>query len=214
MNGRFLDTKNESLIVRFLIYATIFYLVRNVIRNGAKQATQNAVAAGDNNALIAVEMRQAMNPSGTAWMMSFDLTDKEALFNCARKITDFAAVSRAYTDLYDSDLITDLQEELGADGFAQFQAYLGKGGATGRFYCVADGAPAYEVTNVDTSKDPIGSIGGVVKTYSLGERIDAEYVIDLGKGSKDGESFLLFKGSKWLFFDMYFVIQAKNLVLK
>lgn len=214
MDGRFLDTKNESLIVRFLIYLTIFYLVRSVIKNGAKQATQNAVASGDTNALIAVELRQAMNPTGSSWMMSFDGTDVETVFNCAKKTTDFAGVARAYKDLYDSDLITDLQDELSITDFAQFQAFLGKGGASGKFYAIVEGTPAYEVTGIDLSKDPIGKIGGVLKAYKLGEVIDAEYVQDLGKGSVNGESFLLFKQTKFWVIDTYFVIQNKNLVLR
>lgn len=214
MQRRYLTAQNETLVVRFIVIVVAYFILRSIIKRAAKDATQEQVAAGDVNALIAVEMRQAMNPSGSAWFMSFDGTEVETLFNSARKCTDFSQVSRAYKNLYNADLINDVQDELSTTDFAQFQALLGIGGAKGYYYSVAEGVPAYEVLNVDLNKQPIGNIGSVIKAYKLGERIDGDFVQELGKGSESGSTFLLFKDTNFWFFDYYYVIEAKNLILR
>lgn len=209
---RFLSDKNETLVVRFLIALALYFLIRSMIKRAAKEQTQNAVLSGDANALYATELRQAMNPTGVSWMMSFDLTDKEAIFNIARKITDFKAVANNYANLYDSDLLTDLQEELNATDFAQFQALLGKGGAIGRYFAKV-ATTSFEVNNYNPDQNQVGTIGSVLKTYKQAELIDAQFVEVLGKGSA-GTEYVLFKDSKFYFIDEYFVIRASDLILR
>lgn len=212
-NNRYLTPKNETTVTRFVIAIVLYFLLRSIIKRGAKQATQDAILSGDNNALVAVEMRQAMNPSGTSWLMDFDGTDTDALFNSARKATDFPAVARAYANLYDADLLTDLQNELSPAQFAQFQALLGKGGATGKYYVSYPIADAFEVSGGDTDTPRISSTTPI-KTYNQGEMIEGDFVSLVARASPTGNEYLLFKDSKFWFFETYFVIESKRLILK
>lgn len=186
--SRFVSEKSENLIIKFLVIVVSYFLIKNLIKKGAKAATQDAILSGDVNALIAVEMRQAMNPTGTQWFMDFDGTDVQALFNSARKTKDFAAVARAYANLYDADLLTDLQNELSADDFKKLQSLIGKGNATGKFYAKTT-APAYVI------KDGKIFLNEIFETYKAGELIAS--ASDGYTEAQDGTIYYLFTVEKW-----------------
>lgn len=212
-NQRYLSDKNETLVIRFLVIVVSYFLLRNLIRNLAQKAEQQAVLSGDTNALLAVQVRQSINPSGFSWLIGFDGTDREALFNAARKMTDPAKVATAYRNLYGSDMGTDVQNDVSSADFALFQSLLGKGGATGKYFVKAASTTAFEVINYDASKDQVGSIGGALETYKTGQPIEADFVELLGRGTPTGTDYLLFKDTSFFFFDRYFVIPASDLIL-
>lgn len=208
--NRYLSDKNETLVVRFLVIIVAYFLLRSIVKRAAKKAAQEQVAAGDTNSLIAVEMRQAMNPSGTTWLMDFDGTETEALFNAARKATNFSAVSSAYASLYDSDLITDIQNELSVADFAQFQALIGKGGAKGRYYANKNNVPAYELENWETNPRIIDT--PIYRNFTFGEMIDFDFVQKIT--GTHGNVYAVFVNSRFLFPDTYVAINVKDLTIQ
>lgn len=208
--NRYLSDKNETLVVRFLVIIVAYFLLRSIIKRANKQAAQDAVATGDANALIAVEMRQSMNPSGTAWLMDFDGTETEALFNAARKATNFNAVASSYASLYDADLISDVQNELSVSEFAQFQTLLGKGGAKGRYYASKNNVPAYELENWETSPKIIDT--PVYKMFTFGEIIDFDFVQKIA--GTQGNVYAVFVNSRFLLSDTYVAINVKDLIIQ
>lgn len=211
-NQRYLSDKNETLITRFLVIVISYFIFRNIIRTQAKKQEQQAVLSGDKNALLAVQVRQAINPSGFAWLIGFDGTDREALFNAARKMTESAKVATAYRNLYGSDLGSDVQNDVSAADFALFQSLLGKGGAKGKYYVKVASTASYEVNGYDPTKSQVGTIGSQLDTYTTGQPIDAEFIEILGRGSASTD-YALFKDTSFFFFDRYFVILASDLIL-
>jgi hypothetical protein len=65
-------------------------------------------------------LRNAMNPSGISWMMSFDTTNTDKIFETAKNITKLDDVMTAYKKLYDADLLKDLQSELDTEEYQKF----------------------------------------------------------------------------------------------
>ena len=68
----------------------------------------------------AMLLRMAMNPSGVSWMMSFDTTRVDKVLEIASSITDLDQVAKAYRDLYQDSLLTDLQNELSTVDYQKF----------------------------------------------------------------------------------------------
>lgn len=69
-------------------------------------------------------LRNAMNPSGYSWMMSFDNTSTDVVLETAKKITKLDDVMTAYRKLYDSDLLEDLQSELSTEEYQKFTTII------------------------------------------------------------------------------------------
>jgi len=68
----------------------------------------------------AMTLRNAMNRSGVSWMMSSDGTNEQLILDTARQISDLDEVSKNYRDLYQSNLLDDLQRELSAEDYSKF----------------------------------------------------------------------------------------------
>ena len=68
----------------------------------------------------AMALYSAMNPSGVAWMKSFDGTNTAMVFQTASEITDLEAVKTEYDNLYHSDLLDDLRAELSPEDNTKF----------------------------------------------------------------------------------------------
>jgi len=68
----------------------------------------------------AMTLRNAMNRSGVSWLMSSDGTNEKLILDTARQITNLDEVSKNYRDLYQSNLLDDLQKELSAEDYSKF----------------------------------------------------------------------------------------------
>jgi len=68
----------------------------------------------------AMALRSAINPSGISWMKSFDTTDNSLVFNTAKQITNLDQVSKSYKNLYQDNLLDDLQDDLSGSDFQKF----------------------------------------------------------------------------------------------
>lgn len=120
------DSTTDKLI-KVGIVAAILFFGKKALAKAAKDSADNQVdttpAAGQARALNA-----AMNPSGNNWMRSFDGTNKEAIYDTAKDITDLDAVKDFYKEQTEGrNLFDDLTNEIGADGFNKFLAIASKG---------------------------------------------------------------------------------------
>lgn len=116
--------KNATL-TNFLPWV-IGLLVFNALFRKSAQAEALNNAPTDNNSQLAIQLRQALNPSGAGWLMGSDGTDEDALFSLAPQLRGgiFQAVAQRYELLYRSNLTTDLQNELSAPDLQKFWALV------------------------------------------------------------------------------------------
>lgn len=214
MAKRFLSTKNETLVVRFLVIVVAYFLLRSIARKNAERDAQNALLTGDENALYATELRQAMNPSGYTWLMGVDFTNTEAIFNTARKIRDFDKVSSYYRSLYQSDLVQDLQKELSPADFQKFLSLLGKGGASGKIYARTNNVPAYAAKGEGDNWEI--DFSSPVDTFSAGEYLTDEVIANAVYANAQGKEFkyYIFKTSNWFLFSRTVAVDVNNLLEK
>lgn len=112
--------KNSKLIESIPLLIGVI-VVFNLLRNSQKNTTLTN-AANDPTTQLAIKIRQAINPSGSAWFLGLDGTDEDTLFSIAPSLKGgvFTEVSRQYQLLYGSNVTTDLQDELSADSLAKF----------------------------------------------------------------------------------------------
>lgn len=97
----------------------LYKLGKGIIANIKKNQTQSNV--GENlETQQATILRTAMNPSGISWMKSFDTTDNDTILATATQIKDLNAVVKSYKNLYQDDLLTDLQSELSTEDYKKF----------------------------------------------------------------------------------------------
>ena len=94
--------------------------VINKIVKAIKRRNALNNAATNPNVRYAMMLRSAMNPSGTTWLMWSDGTTEEVMYKTASQITDFNEVARQYKNLYNSELLADIQSELNTTEFAKF----------------------------------------------------------------------------------------------
>ena len=101
-------------------------LVFNALFRKSAQAEALNNAPTDNSSQLAIQLRQAMNASGVGWLMGGDGTDEEALFAIAPQLRGgvFQTVAQRYQLLYNSNLTTDLQNELTAADLTKFWALV------------------------------------------------------------------------------------------
>ena len=88
--------------------------------NKSKQQNYLDEAGADLPTRLATDLHNAINPSGYSYLQGLDGTDTTSLFDTATKITDYAAVSKAYRVLYNTELTTDLEKELSRTDLAKF----------------------------------------------------------------------------------------------
>lgn len=92
------------------------------IRKSDERARESATLAqtGNNPAVQQAQLlRQAMNPYKPL-PMGTDGTKEKLILDTAAKITDLASVQRAYTAMYQDELMADLRSELSAKDFEAF----------------------------------------------------------------------------------------------
>jgi hypothetical protein len=97
----------------------LYRLGKGIIENIKKNQTQSNV--GENlETQQATVLRTSMNPSGISWMKSFDTTDSNTILATASQIKDLNSVVKSYKNLYQDDLMTDLQSELSTEDYKKF----------------------------------------------------------------------------------------------
>jgi hypothetical protein len=108
---------NGALVVGG-IYLT-YRLGKNIIASLNKSDAQNK-ADDSPEVRQAMALRSAMNPSGISWMMSMDTTDTGTVLNTAKTITNLDSVQKAYKNLYQDNLLDNLQNELSTSEYQKF----------------------------------------------------------------------------------------------
>lgn len=121
------------------IYLT-YRLGKNFIENLNKSAAQSK-ADDSPEVRQAMTLRSAMNPSGISWMKSFDTTKTGLVIDTAKAITNLDNVSKAYKDLYQDNLLDDLQSELSS---SEYQKFLNIVSSNQKKDTSAGGAPAVQ----------------------------------------------------------------------
>lgn len=86
----------------------------------------------------AMLLRSAINPTGVSWLKQTDGTSEQEIFNIAKEITKLDDVVNAYKDLYQDNLLDDLQRELSLDDYQKVLKLITSsanrtGGASERF---------------------------------------------------------------------------------
>ena len=115
--------KNQSKIINGVLVIGGIYLTyrlgKNIIASMNKSDAQNK-ADDSPDVRQAMALRSAMNPSGISWMMSFDTTNTATVMDSAKIITNLDNVQTAYKNLYQDNLLDDLQSELTASDYQKF----------------------------------------------------------------------------------------------
>lgn len=113
---------NRGKIINGLLIVGGTYLAyrwgKSIIGNINKNAAQSQ-ADDKPSVRQAMNFRSGLNPSGVTWLMSTDGTNEELIFDTARAVTDLDEVSKNYKDLYQDNLLDDLQRELSSDDYSK-----------------------------------------------------------------------------------------------
>jgi hypothetical protein len=114
---------NQSKIINGVLVIGGIYLTyrlgKNIITSINKSDAQNK-ADDSPEVRQAMALRSAMNPSGISWMMSFDTTNTSTVMDSAKTITNLDNVQTAYKNLYQDNLLDDLQSELTSSDYQKF----------------------------------------------------------------------------------------------
>jgi hypothetical protein len=114
---------NQSKIINGVLVIGGIYLTyrlgKNIITSLNKSDAQNK-ADDSPEVRQAMALRSAMNPSGISWMMSFDTTNTSTVMDSAKTITNLDNVQTAYKNLYQDNLLDDLQSELTSSDYQKF----------------------------------------------------------------------------------------------
>lgn len=123
------DLKRKALTLGFYGAAGFLgykFLLQPALQKMRRNREQSSMIS-DPNKRQATVLHNAMNPSGITWMRNMDRTDEEMIYSAARKITDWNAVQLTYRNLYNRDLLSDLQSELDTEEYQTFLRILGQG---------------------------------------------------------------------------------------
>jgi hypothetical protein len=108
--------------------AATYFLGRKIIK-GINERRTALLADKSPEVQQAMTLRSAMNPSGVSWLMWSDGTNEKVILDTADLITNFSAVTTAYRNLYQSELMKDLQSELSTVDFNAFLQKMSSGNA-------------------------------------------------------------------------------------
>jgi len=114
---------NQSKLINGLLVVGGIYLTYRLGKNLIAGINKNdAQSKADDNPDVrqAMALRSAMNPSGISWMMSMDTTNTSSVLDTARTVTNLDNVSKAYKNLYQNNLLDDLQSELSTSDYQKF----------------------------------------------------------------------------------------------
>ncbi len=116
------DLKSKALTIGFYGVAGFLgykFLLKPSYLKYKKKSEQMSILT-DPNKQQATYLYNAMNPSGISWMRSFDNTNESMIYAAGRKITNWNAVQRTYQNLYNRNLLSDLQSDLDNKEFKTF----------------------------------------------------------------------------------------------
>ncbi len=115
---------NQNVLIKGALIAGGIYLTYRVGKNLiAKVNKNNAQKNTDDKPEVrqAMSLRSSVNPSGYSWMKSFDTTNVDTVMEIAKTITNLDKVQKAYKDLYQDNLLDDLQSDLST---SEYEAFL------------------------------------------------------------------------------------------
>ena len=115
---------NQNVLIKGALIAGGIYLTYRVGKNLiAKVNKNNAQKNTDDKPEVrqAMSLRSSVNPSGYNWMKSFDTTNVDTVMEIAKTITNLDKVQKAYKDLYQDNLLDDLQSDLST---SEYEAFL------------------------------------------------------------------------------------------
>jgi hypothetical protein len=115
-----ISAENVKIFQYTLIGVLIWFLLTGQLRK-YRQATQYEKAGTDVNTSYAIQIRQALNPSGITMMIQFDGTYENDLMMVADQISNLNAVNTAYAELYDENMFERLEKELSSKVFQEWQ---------------------------------------------------------------------------------------------
>lgn len=115
--------KTSSTVKTWVVTAfgaiAVFFVGRYFLRQYKKKQEQKKLAYSAESQQAAL-IRASLNPSGTSWLMWGDGTKEGKLMSVASQITDINAVTQAYRNLYNSEMHSDIQNELSSYEYTQF----------------------------------------------------------------------------------------------
>ena len=135
------DLKRKALTLGFYGAAGFLgyrFVLQPALQKMRRNREQSSMIS-DPNKRQATVLHNAMNPSGISWMRSMDKTNEDMIYGAARKITDWNAVQTTYRNLYNRDLLSDLQGELDTEEYQTFLRILGQQSSKGSAQQVATG---------------------------------------------------------------------------
>ncbi len=115
---------NQSVLIKGALIAGGIYLTYRVGKNLiAKVNKNNAQKNTDDKPEVrqAMSLRSSVNPSGYSWMKSFDTTNVDTVMEIAKTITNLDKVQKPYKDIYQDNLLDDLQSDLST---GEYEAFL------------------------------------------------------------------------------------------
>jgi hypothetical protein len=116
-------SSNKQMILSGILLLGGAYLAWTLGRSFFEQARKTqAMNLADQSQEVrqAMNLRTAMNPIGISWLRWMDGTNSGIINEISREIKDLDKVLKAYRNLYQSELLLDLQSELGAKEFRAF----------------------------------------------------------------------------------------------
>ncbi len=100
-----------------------YTLAKKLLVDFRKNNTQTQVDDSP-TARQAIGLRSAINPSGISWLKSIDTTSVSVVFETAKSITNLDQVARDYANLFEDNLLDDLQSELSASEYQTFLSII------------------------------------------------------------------------------------------
>lgn len=120
-------TDNRTKIVNGLLVvggAYVVYRIGKKIIAEAKKGSTQKKADDSPSVRQAMALRNGINPSGMKWLMSSDGTNESLILDTAQGITNLDEVQVAYKNLYQSNLLDDLQKELSGEDYSKFMTLV------------------------------------------------------------------------------------------
>lgn len=115
-----ISPENIKIFQYTLIGVIVWFLITGQLRK-YRQATQYEKAATDVNTSYAIQIRQALNPSGVTMLIQFDGTYENDLMLVADQISNLSLVNAAYVKLYNENMYERLEKELSSKVFQEWQ---------------------------------------------------------------------------------------------
>ena len=181
--------KYNKALLWLLAGLGVYLLVRGFSKS--KQQAYLNTAGTDKATQQAQALRDAFNKSGISYLMQFDGTDTDLVFQTAGQIADYSAVSDSYRVLYSgSELTTDLQTELSREDLQRFWDIVYKRGSNPTTPTTTPTTTGKQVKAKQTVNLRVYAKPTVVEKQAKAGEIIGAYV---------GEEYLTVTGSKQLF---------------